>query len=76
MDSFVTEFQKDFLLFTQKIKDHCVTVFFICLDDDNRIVLQPTEGRSDCQNDYINACYINVSVLMSDCVCVFYLYMP
>ena len=31
------------------------------LDDDNCIVLQPTEGLSDCQNDYINACYIDVS---------------
>ena len=34
-------------------------------DDDNRIVLQPIRGRSDCQNDYINACYIDVSYTTS-----------
>ena len=31
-------------------------------DDDNRIVLQPINGRSDCQNDYINASYVEVGV--------------
>ena len=29
-------------------------------DDDNRIVLMPIDGNSDCQRDYINACYIDV----------------
>ena len=47
---------------------------FLSLDDDNRITLQPTEGRSDCQNDYINACYINVSVwYFVMLICVFIL---
>ncbi len=31
-------------------------------DDDNRIVLQPMSGQEDCQSDYINACYVDVSV--------------
>ncbi len=31
-------------------------------DDDNRIVLQPLSGQEDCQSDYINACYVDVSV--------------
>ena len=31
------------------------------LDDDNRIVLQPLGESKDCQGDYINACYIDVS---------------
>ncbi len=31
-------------------------------DDDNRIVLQPISGQEDCQSDYINACYVDVSV--------------
>ena len=29
-------------------------------DDDNRIVLQPLSGSSDCQTDYINASYVDV----------------
>ena len=31
------------------------------LDDDNRIVLQPLAESKDCQGDYINACYMDVS---------------
>ena len=30
------------------------------LDDENRIVLKPIPGAVDCQEDYINACYIDV----------------
>ena len=41
---------------------------FLSIDDNNRIVLQPTEGHSDCQNDYINACYINVSDFFNDAI--------
>ena len=33
----------------------------ILTDDNNRIVLMPIEGHSDCQRDFINACYIDVS---------------
>ena len=29
-------------------------------DDNNRIVLMPIDGNSDCQRDFINACYIDV----------------
>ena len=39
----------------------------LLLDDDNRIILQSTGGRSDCRNDYINACYIDVSVQCLTC---------
>ena len=31
-----------------------------CSDDDNRIVLKPLSDVSDCQRDYINACYVDV----------------
>ena len=31
-------------------------------DDDNRIVLKPLADVSDCQRDYINACYVDVSL--------------
>ena len=34
------------------------------LDDDNRIVLKPL-NINDCQTDYINACYVDVSLLMT-----------
>ena len=44
-----------------KVHFHCLTVFSPT-DDDNRIVLQPISGREDCQSDYINACYVDVSV--------------
>ena len=30
-------------------------------DDDNRIVLKPLPEAEDCQGDYINACYVDVS---------------
>ena len=30
-------------------------------DDDNRIILRPIRGHSDCQREFINACYIDVS---------------
>lgn len=31
--------------------------------DENRVVLEPLEDYDDCQNDYINAAYINVCVV-------------
>ncbi len=31
-------------------------------DDDNLIILDPIPGEEDCQSDYINACYVDVSV--------------
>ena len=31
-------------------------------DDDNLIILDPIPGQEDCQSDYINACYVDVSV--------------
>ena len=37
----------------------CVIIF---IDDDNRIKLKPVGGRADCQRDYINASYVNVSL--------------
>ena len=33
----------------------------ISTDDDNRLKLKPLNGRDDCQNDYINASYVDVS---------------
>ena len=38
------------------------------VDDDNRIVLQPLSGSSDCQKDYINASYVDVCI---NSVCMF-----
>ena len=38
-----------------------VSLIIICADDDNRIPLQPLSESKDCQGDYINACYIDVS---------------
>lgn len=32
-------------------------------DDENRVTLTPIPGYSDCQNDYINASYIDVSTI-------------
>ena len=32
------------------------------IDDDNRIILKPMVGRPDCQGDYINASFVNVSM--------------
>ena len=32
-------------------------------DDDNRIILTPTKGHPDCQGDFINASFIDVSSL-------------
>ena len=33
-------------------------------DDDNRIILKPIGDLSDCQHDYINASYIDVSTML------------
>ena len=33
------------------------------IDDDNRIVLKSISEVADCQGDYINACYIDVSYI-------------
>ena len=35
----------------------------VSADDDNRIVLKPLADVSDCQRDYINACYVDVREL-------------
>ena len=35
---------------------------FLCTDDHNRVILTPLAGHDDCQREYINACYIDVSV--------------
>ena len=32
-------------------------------DDDNRIILKPLNGSTDCQNDYINASYVDASYI-------------
>ena len=37
-----------------------------CIDDDNRVVLRPLEGHEDCQSDYINASYVNVSHILRE----------
>ena len=35
-------------------------------DDDNRIALKPLPDVSDCQRDYINACYVDVREFIVD----------
>ena len=39
-------------------------LFFIIssIDDDNRIILGTIPGQQDCQNDYINASFLDVSI--------------
>ena len=36
---------------------HCIASLS---DDDNRVKLMPIEGHSDCQREFINACYVDV----------------
>ena len=50
-----------------------VTIGYIILygatfpaDDDNRIALKPLPDVSDCQRDYINACYVDVREFIVD----------
>ena len=44
-------------------KLYFMTSFYNSLiDDDNRIILNPIPGQQDCQNDYINASYLDVSI--------------
>ena len=31
------------------------------IDDDSRVILKPLLGHDDCQHDYINASYVDVS---------------
>ena len=31
------------------------------IDDDSRVILKPLTGHEDCQHDYINASYVDVS---------------
>ena len=38
---------------------------FLNTDDHNRIALAPFPGHNDCQRDYINACYIDVSIYVT-----------
>ena len=33
-----------------------------CTDDGNRVVLKPLHGYEDCQHDYVNASYVDVSL--------------
>ena len=42
-----------------------VDVSFLNTDDHNRIALAPIPGHDDCQRDYINACYIDVSIYVT-----------
>ncbi len=39
----------------------CMALSVSTTDDDNRIVLQTLAGHKDCQEPYVNACYLNVS---------------
>ena len=38
----------------------------LCVDDDNRVILEPLLEYNDCQRDYINACYVDVSKTQHD----------
>ena len=44
----------------------CVAWEPLLTDDDNRVVLRPLEGHEDCQSDYINASYVDVSHLFHE----------
>ena len=35
------------------------------IDDDSRVILKPLHGHDDCQHDYINASYVDVSISTS-----------
>ena len=39
-----------------------LVTLIVSADDDNRIALKPLADVSDCQRDYINACYVDVSL--------------
>ena len=41
-------------------ESHCEWLLLFS-DDDNRIALKSLPGSDDCQRDYINACYVDVS---------------
>ena len=32
------------------------------IDDDSRVILKPLPGHDNCQHDYINASYVDVSI--------------
>ena len=40
---------------------HCFKGVLLSLDDDNRIALRPISGHKDSPNEYVNACYVDVS---------------
>ena len=44
---------------------HNVPYDFLVSDDDNRVVLKPIDGIDDCQHDYINASFVNVSYILN-----------
>ena len=39
----------------------CLLPYAFVTDDDNRVLLEPIGDYPDCQNEYINACYVDVS---------------
>ena len=44
------------------IMGHCVCCMdCVCTDNENRVKLKAMNGRNDCQEDYINASYVDVS---------------
>ena len=45
----------------------CLLFHSLCADDHNRVILAPLAGHDDCQRDYINACYVDVSVYKHSC---------
>ena len=49
--------------FPPKINDTVATLY-LYTDDNNRIVLKPIPEAADCQGDYINACYIDVIIII------------
>ena len=57
---FLRIFYTKFLLW---IHTHTLTPAWFPADDDNLIILDPIPGQEDCQSDYINACYVDVSVV-------------
>ena len=53
---------------------HFCKLYFLQLDDDNRVVLLPIGDHSDCQRPFVNASYVDVRerhVLNKQLLCSF-----
>ena len=62
----IQPFQEYLSMYVIVTVNACINVYIytcgLCTDDDNRVVLKQYPGHEDCQHDYINASYIDVSI--------------